>query len=234
MTQVVSLSFFRFDSMAARIWAFAMMGLARRAMSRVPEIGFWKLCGSGTGEGFTPIPNTSVYAILATWPDEKTARKQTQSERTFARYRTKSVENWTVYMSAGSVRGEWAGQTPFLVSKLANNGPLAVLTRATIRPSILMRFWKRVPDISRVIGNDPNVAFKVGIGEVPWLHQVTFSIWPDATKMANFARTGHHAEAIKSVREEGWFSEELYARFHVLSDQGTWNGGSPLKVLETV
>jgi len=107
-----------------------------------------------------------------------------------------------------------------------DDGTLAVLTRATIKPSILMRFWGRVPGISKVIGSDPNVAFKIGIGEVPWLHQVTFSIWPDAAKMAQFARTGHHAEAIKAVRAQNWFKEELYARFHVLSDSGSWNGTS--------
>ena len=39
------------------------------------------------------------------------------------------------------------------------------------------------------------------------------------------------AEAIRAVRENGWFSEELYARFTVLSDDGTWNGISPLSRL---
>jgi spheroidene monooxygenase len=234
MSQVVSLSFFRFQSVPARLWAFVMMGLARRDMARVPDIGFWKLCGSGTGEGFTPIPNTAVYAILATWPDMKTAQAQLEGAPIFGRYRKKAAENWTVFLSASSARGVWAGEEPFIVSNNTQNGPLAVLTRATIKPGILARFWGRVPDISRVIGKDPNVAFKIGIGEVPWLHQVTFSIWPDAARMSAFARTGHHAEAIKAVREEGWFREELYARFDVLSDSGSWNGGSPLAELERI
>ncbi|MEM7470424.1 MAG: spheroidene monooxygenase [Pseudomonadota bacterium] len=233
MSQVVCLSFFRFDTVAARGWAFAMMGLARGAIARLDGVGFWKLCGSGTGEGFTPIPNTSVYAILTTWPDMETARQQIENAAIFNRYRAKAGEDWTVYLSTASARGAWAGETPFLVSNNDENGPLAALTRATIKPSILARFWRRVPNISTVIGQDPNVMFKIGIGEVPWLHQVTFSIWPDATKMAQFARTGHHAEAIKAVREEGWFREELYARFHVLADHGSWNGASPLKTPKT-
>ena len=233
MTQVVSLSFFRFESAAARLWALVMMGAARRPMSQVPDIGFWKLCGSGTGEGFTPLPNTAVYAILATWPDAETAKARISGMGIFQKYRGKSSENWTVFMSPNSTRGAWSGKTPFSVSNNAETGPLAALTRATIKPGILARFWKRVPNISGVIGQDPNVLFKIGIGEVPWLHQVTFSIWPDAAKMANFARTGHHAEAIKAVREEGWFREELYARFTLLSDEGTWGGTSPLKQLES-
>ncbi len=232
MSQVVSLSFFRFGSFGARLWALSMMGFARPAMARVPDIGFWKLCGSGTGEGFTPLPNTAVYAILATWPDRDTAEKRLSEGRIFNRYRAKASESWTVFLSPQTTRGEWSGQSPFEVSDAGQDGNLAVLTRATIKPSILMRFWGRVPGISKVIGSDPNVAFKIGIGEVPWLHQITFSIWPDAAKMARFARTGRHAEAIQAVRSQNWFKEELYARFHVLSDSGSWNGASPLRRLD--
>jgi len=232
MTQVVSLSFFRFQSRRARLWAFAMMGLARGPMARLPGIGFWKLCGSGTGEGFTPIPNTAVYAILATWPDEATARQSLASAKIFNRYRAKAGESWTVFMTTDSARGAWSGQTPFVPSTAPKSGPLAALTRATIKPGILAKFWGRVPDISGVIGTDPNVLFKMGIGEVPWLHQVTFSIWPDAKAMTNFARTGPHAEAIKAVRQEGWFKEELYARFTLISETGTWGGSSPLTKLD--
>lgn len=234
MTQVVSLSFYRFGSWAARAWALAMMGAARRPMARIPDIGFWKLCGSGIGEGFTPIPNTGVYAILATWPDQETARARLAQTPIFHRYRNRAIEHWTVFMSTDTARGHWSGKTPFKTTKLDGAaGPLAALTRATIKPSILARFWGRVPNISKVIGQDPNVIFKIGIGEVPWLHQVTFSIWPDAPAMANFARTGPHAEAIRAVRDEGWFSEELYARFTLLSDEGSWGGSSPLDRLDS-
>ena len=232
MTQVVSLSFYRFDGVMARAWAFAMMGLARPAMARLPGVQFWKLCGSGVGEGFTPIPNLGVYAILCTWPNLATAQRAQAEARIFARYRARASESWTVYMSADSVRGAWSGVAPFQAQQNTATGPLAALTRATIKPKILSRFWGRVPNISAVIGQDPNVVFKIGIGEVPWLHQVTFSIWPDAQRMANFARTGPHAEAIRAVRDEGWFREELYARFTLLHDEGSWGGTSPLKALE--
>lgn len=225
--QVVTLSFYRFDSLGARVWAFAMMGLARRPMARTPGIGFWKLCGSGTGEGFTPRPNFGVYAILATWPDAETAKRET-ARGVFARYRTKAAEDWTVYMSPTSARGDWAGVQPFMPDDTPISGPIAALTRASVKPGMARRFWGRVPNISAVIGADPSVLFKLGIGEKPLVHQVTFSIWPDAAAMNNFARTGPHADAIKAVRSDGWFSEELYARFALVSDRGTWGGESPL------
>ncbi len=233
MTQTVSLSFFRFASPLDRIWAFTMMGAARFALPKVPDLQFWKLCGSGTGEGFTPIPNTAVYAILCTWPDHDTAKKRLESERIFQRYRNRAAESWSVYLTPTSARGEWAGVAPFHPSPDAQTGPLAALTRATVKPSVAAKFWRQVPNISTVIGSDPNVAFKIGIGEVPLLHQVTFSIWPDASAMADFARKdGPHARAIKAVRDGDWFREELYARFRVIDQSGSWGGKSPLSRLE--
>jgi spheroidene monooxygenase len=209
-----------------------MMGFARLSLPRVDGIGFWKLCGSGTGEGFTPVPNTAVYAILATWPDLETARRQTATAPIFRRYERRASESWNVFLGPTSVRGHWSGDTPFQPDAHPDQGPLAALTRATVRPLAALRFWRRVPDISAVIGSDPNVAFKIGIGEVPLLHQITFSIWPDADAMAAFARhDGPHARAIRAVRDGNWFREELYARFRVLETRGTWDGGHPLSKL---
>jgi len=158
VSQIVSLSLFRFDRTRDRLWAFAMMGIARLSLPRTPDIGFWKLCGSGTGEGFTPIPNFGVYAILATWPDHDTARERVVSAPIFQRYRSRSAEDWTVFLSPTSTKGEWSGVAPFMIGE-EQDGPLAALTRATVKPSIAAQFWKRVPDISSVIGNDENVAF---------------------------------------------------------------------------
>ena len=234
MTQTTTLSLYRFDRWRDRAWAFAMMGLARSPLSKMPDLAFWKLCGSGTGEGFTPLPNTAVWAILCTWPDRDTAVARLQDEALFQRYRTHASEHWTLYLQATSARGAWSGQTPFSADSEPQSGPLAALTRATLKPGILARFWGRVPGISDVIGNDPNVIFKIGIGEVPWLHQITFSIWPGAREMAEFARRdGPHARAIQAVRDGQWFREELYARFHVAGDTGTWGGSSPLERIKS-
>jgi spheroidene monooxygenase len=220
--------------MAARLWAFAMMGLARPGMARIRDLQFWKLCGSGTEEGFTPKPNWGVYAILCVWPDRDLAEARIEQTRLFQRYRRRASESYTLFLSPTSSRGEWAGVEPFVADGSAPEGPLAAMTRATLKPRVMGNFWGRVPDISKVIGQDPNVIFKIGIGEVPWLHQVTFSIWPDTASMAAFARdkAGPHAQAIKAVRDEGWFREELYARFRILGERGSWEGARPLAELE--
>jgi spheroidene monooxygenase len=231
--QAVTLSLFRFDRARDRLWVIGQMALARMALAQMRDATFWKLCGSGTGEGFTPRPNWGVWAILACWPDLDTARDRTARAPVFARWRAHADEAFTLFLTPMSARGRWSGVEPFRPAPQVG-GPLAALTRATLKPRALAGFWGRVPDISAMIGTDPNVAFKIGIGEVPMLHQVTFSIWPDAASMANFARgDGPHARAIRAVRDEGWFREELYARFRVLGTAGHWSGADRLATLPT-
>jgi spheroidene monooxygenase len=227
--QTVSLTFHRFPGLAARLWAFGAMLLVRPGLRRVAGLEFWKLLGSGTGEGFTPLPNTAVYAILAAWPDRETAERQLREAPVFRRYRAHASETWTVFLRPVSARGVWSGRAPFAPGTAPRTGPLASLTRASVRLSSLPCFWRRVPEISRRIGSNPDVLFKIGVGEIPWLHQVTFSIWPDEASMAAFARhDGPHARAVRAVRAGNWFSEELYARFQVVGEAGTWGGSSPL------
>jgi len=227
--QTITLSLFRFESLLNRAWVLGQMGAARLSFWRMADVGFWKLCGSGTGEGFTPRPNTAVWAILATWPDAATARDRVTQAPVYRRWTARADESWTVFLQAASVRGHWAGVTPFTATVPTPDGPLAAMTRATVKPTRALRFWDRVPDISAVIGQDPNVVFKIGIGEIPLIHQVTFSIWPNAAAMAKFAQgDGPHGRAVRAVRDEGWFREELYARFRILDAMGTWGGTDPL------
>lgn len=226
--QTVALSLFRFDSWTSRLWVLGQMGAARLPLRRVPGLQFWKLCGSGTGEGFTPRPNPGVWAILTAWQDPQAAQDGIRTATPFTRWRAVADEAWTVLLQPYASRGLWAGVAPFQPEGGPDSGAVAALTRACVKPSKALRFWGRVPDISARVGRDPNVLFKIGIGEVPFLHQVTFSVWPDVRRMADFARTGAHADAIAAVRAQGWFSEELYARFRIAGTMGKWGGGDPL------
>ena len=228
--QIVAISFFRFEGVFQKLWAFSQMGFARKKLKKIKQISFFKLFGSGIGEGVTPYPNTSVYAILSVWNNLGEAENNIEEREIYENYRNHSIENWTVFLSPISSKGYWDKTNPFKPNKnefKKKDHMLAALTRATIKPKIMLKFWSKVPAISKVIGNDKNVLFKMGLGEIPWFHQVTFSIWPNAKTMADFARKdGPHAKAIKSVREGNWFSEELYARFEVKKAIGKWCGKS--------
>lgn len=229
----VTLSLFRFAGPWSRFWAISQMALAQRPLRREPDLRFFKLCGSGTGEGFTPKPDWQVWAILAVWSSESAARRAVAESPVWRRWQAKARESLTIFLDPVSARGSWSGVNPFLADaatpRHAPDEPVVALTRATLRPRHLGGFWRRVPGISDAIGVNPDVTFKIGIGEVPFLHQVTFSIWPDARTLSAFAHAdGPHARAVRAVRSEGWFSEELYARFRLIGTQGSWGGVDPL------
>lgn len=226
--QSVTLSLYRFGPLRARLWALTQMATARFALKAVRDIGTVKLCGSGVGEGFTPVPDTSVYAILATWPDHDAARRAMFGAPVFRRYAAMADETMTIFLTPASARGRWDGAAPFTPQDIALDGPVAALTRATVKLRTAARFWRQEPAISRAIGQDPNVLFKIGIGELPLVRQATFSIWPDTATMAAFARAdGPHAAAIREVRDGKLFKEDLYARFRVDAVAGTWGGVAP-------
>jgi spheroidene monooxygenase len=207
------------------------MALARPALARDKRLSFAKLCGAGSGAGFTFRLDGRMWAIMATWPDEATARDGLATSPVWRRWRARAAESYSVLLSPVSSRGSWSGVNPFTpqTDTPGPDGRWAALTRATLKPRHLLHFWDHVPGVQDRIAQDPAVAFKIGIGEVPLVHQVTFSVWPDLASMASFARReGAHALAIEAVRSGDWFAEELYARFRILGTQGTWGGFDPL------
>lgn len=234
--RVASLSLFRFSGLASHAWILGQMGAARLSLRGQPGLGTYKLCGTGTGEGFTPRPNWSVWAILGTWDSESRAREATATARPFTRWAEAADESWTVFLSTLSARGKWAGAKPFSAGPDTapdmGKSPLAVLTRATLAPRAIPSFWGAEPPVSDAIGANPDVLFKIGVGELPWIQQATFSIWPDAQSMSRFAhQSGPHARAVAKVREGGWFREELYARFRVTGTAGHWRDAPALSTI---
>ena len=90
--QTVTISLYRFDGVMRQLWAFAMMGLARQKLKKLNNLRFWKLLGSGTDQGFTPIPNLGVYAILCVWDTSEEALEFTNNSKNIIREMTKEDE----------------------------------------------------------------------------------------------------------------------------------------------
>ena len=228
--QTISLSFYRFTRPGAMHWALWQMPLAMPKLRRLPGAGFVKTLGSGIGQSFIPVPNFAVYAVLVTWPSLEAAREQVATGAIYGRYREQAAEDFHVYLSTVSVRGQWDGAEPFeRIQGLEPEPPYAILTRASIRPHKAPAFWRDAPRIDAQTAREPGILFKRGLGELPWIRQVTFSIWTDMEAMREFAyRHPFHRDAARHARERSWFSEELFARFRVLAAEGSWEGRNPL------
>jgi hypothetical protein len=55
------------------------MGLAKPSLRKTPDLGFFKLMGTGSGAGFSTRPNFGVYTLLAEWPSMEIARERIDS-----------------------------------------------------------------------------------------------------------------------------------------------------------
>lgn len=133
-------------------------------------------------------------------------------------------------MKTTKVHGQWDGVAPFTETVDYDKKKLvAVLTRATIQPRQLWRFWRFVPPVSASVEGRAGLIFSKGIGELPLIQQATFSLWEDSEKMLAYAYQSHyHKEVVQKTRELGWYKEELFSRFHPYAAEGSWKAGNPL------
>jgi heme-degrading monooxygenase HmoA len=227
---VVSLTLLRFSGIA-RVWMLTQMAFARPALCRTPGLRFWKLLGSG--RGFGPWPDFSRYALLTVWPSLEDAHAFCDSSPMMQRFRRRADETWTLYMRPVRARGAWSGVNPFAADVAYVDGPLAILTRATIRWRALTRFWSHARATERALQDAPGLLFAIGIGEAPLIRQATFSLWRDEGAAHAYAhRTIAHAKVIRCTRTEGWYAEELFARFAPIRAEGTWNGSDLLSTIK--
>ena len=222
MKGLTTITFFKFQKNKG--WAFAQMGLAWSKFQQKEGLRFFKLMGTGGGNGFSLWPDFGTYAFLGVWENQKSADNFLSNNHTIKSYYQKASLIRTIKMLPIKSHGLWSGQNPFLEQKLQTDimeRPVAVITRATLRPSKLFAFWRSVPSASAAIENADGVKYFKGIGEWPFVQQATLSLWDSFDAVKQFAyRDKTHASIIKKTRNQGWYIEDLFARFHVLSDTG--------------
>jgi heme-degrading monooxygenase HmoA len=223
--QITTITFFRFKKLSAKVFGLKMMQFAHPELSNTKGQQFYRLMGSGKGNGFNPLPDWSVYCLLQVWENEVAAEDFFKTSELIKSYNSHSTERITLFMRSISSNGTWIGKSPFEKSmNLDPSLPIAIITRATIKRNWLLRFWKYVPTSEKgLIGND-GLIYTKGVGEVPIIQMATFSIWNNFEAVKKFAyQSKEHQEAIKRTRKNDWYSEELFARFHPYKSVGSWS-----------
>lgn len=229
-SQVTTISFFEYKRPTYQWQAFARMGRFDLKLSDLRGLQFFKLLGSGGGNGFGVWPDWGTYAFLAVWRCEADAKQALERPQGAVASLQKGAKAWqTVYMRTMHANGRWDGQSPFEVGQEYDKRlPLAVITRGRIKLSKLWSFWRFVPKVSRSAGDKPGLIFSKGIGELPLIQQATFSIWESSQAMIDYAyRSELHKQVIQKTREKGWYKEDLFARFypyHTTGDMAQFGG----------
>jgi len=213
-------------------FGFLSMAVFRLFLWRNKNIHFYKLLGCGKGGTFDIHPDVQQWAVLVTTNQPFTNNQTLYGKFITNWWKSFNCELFTVVLHPTEGHGLWDGKKPFgtLPKQTAEDGLTAVLTRATIRLSKLKAFWQNVQAAASPLQKAEGFLMSVGIGEVPWIKQATFSVWQNKQAMKQYAYgTKQHAQVIGKTRKENWYSEELFVRFKVLQASGTLNGINPLQ-----
>ena len=207
------------------------MATDRPALRRSPGLRFAKLLGTGSGRTFTVRDADPLrWGLLAVWDDDAAATAFDDRGPVPRAWRRLADEEWTARLEPLATRGRWSRQEP--VGRPAprpRHGPVAAVTRARLVLRRAATFWAAVPPVSADLHESPGLRMAIGIGEAPLGLQGTFSVWDSTAALNAFAyRRAPHAEVIRRTQREGWYAEELFARFAVLATSGTVDGVDPL------
>jgi len=201
------------------------------------KISFYKLMGSGKNGTFDKTPDLQQWAIIAVHRDlHEFADEKPGNQLLYGKFIAKwwaffNCETFTLFLEPLESHGSWNGKKAFgeLPAKSGYEGPVAVLTRATIRINKLKYFWLNVAGVANKMAGAKGFITSFGIGEMPWIRQATFSIWQSKEAMKAFAYgMKEHAEVIQKTRKQRWYSEDMFTRFRIISHTGTLRGKDPL------
>jgi hypothetical protein len=171
--------------------AWLRMATEPRRLRAMPGVRFAKVFGTGRGVTFgLGDADPTRFGALVVW----------------------DFKNGDV----SRVDEHWRHKVRLDLTPLHHDGPVLALTRARLRPSRAMGFWRAIPPVAREAGAAPGLLARFGIGEAPIGWQGTVSLWRGAADLVRFAyRQPEHRAVVARTRTDRWYAEELFARFAV-------------------
>ncbi len=207
----------------------------RRSLSKMITVPAerWELtdsqgCVLGKVLGTSRVGTTKMsvelrrWAIFAVWEDDASRQAFLGSSELLDRWNQSAETIEHTLLTPLKGRGSWGGTAPFDeggdTSPAAPSAAIAVVTRATVKPTKLLSFQRAVPPVDAALQHADGCQLALGMGEWPVGQQATYSVWNNEKSLQEFAYSGAvHSEVIKRRYREGWYREELFARFAVES-----------------
>ena len=193
-------------------------------MRGTPGLVFTRVLGSGQDGGFVLRPGLDHHGLFLLFDGEAAADRFLQDSPVLASYRAHAREWCALKLRATSCRGTWAGRSIVPTCPAPDRGPVAALTRGSVRLSRLWPFWRHSPATQASVVMASGCELAMGLGEAPLLRQATFSLWRDQAAMDAYARSGAHLQAIRASAQGGHLSESMFVRFVPLAILGSWKG----------
>jgi hypothetical protein len=209
-----------------RLWGWSRIVQRAGALAGTPGLHFAKVMGSGHEGRFGLRPSGSIQGLFCVFEHLDAAREFTSPNGALAPWRDRARECFNVKLRPWSSRGSWSGMTLPVTIARPEHGPVASLTRASIRPTRAAAFWRMQPAAERSLAGAAGVRLACGIGEAPVLRQATFSLWDSVQAMDAYARSGAHQAAIEASARGRFFSESMFVRFSPFEAEGTWKDRS--------
>lgn len=218
---------------------FAWAGFLSMAYFRLPlffnkKASFYKLLGCGKNGTFDKVPDLRQWAVLlvATKHNQNIHPSTFDYKNIYGSFICNwwnffCCSKWTLVLEPIEGHGTWDGKEVFgtLPRTSDYDGLIAVLTRATIRINRLRHFWRHVDGVARHMSASDGFITSLGIGELPWIKQATFSVWKNKESLKAFAYKMHeHREVIRKTKQERWYSEDMFIRFKIITSHGSLNG----------
>ena len=208
-----------------------MNALARNrfALRGVDGLEFWRVLGTGKGDDTSPSADLSRTALFLMWRNED-ALQNFLREHSVARQMNETEEHWHVKLRSVGGMGSWKGRTiPELLDRGSDDGRIAIITRAHVHTKSWRTFGKAGVPVDQSLKGANGLLRVVGIGEAPVGMLGTFSLWQSTEHMKQWAYgSPQHQEVMRRTRDEGWYGEEMFARFEPYDSIGTWDGTNPL------
>ena len=206
------------------LWGLSRYVIGRFSLYNIPGLQFFKVLGSGFEGGFSTKPSLHKQGLFCVFDSEHHAKQFRAHSKLVQAYMNHSREFFAVSLNAFSTRGSWANTQLDITAKAPVSGPIASLTRASIKPLKANAFWKKAQPAEVSINQSEGVILSAGLGEAPYLRQATFTIWEDETALNTYAQQGAHLAAIKAAYGQQYFSESMFTRFTPSDMAGTWRG----------